>query len=192
MKTLLWATATLGLLIAICAVVPGQPTSSQTKSDLVTEDIAIQYARANLKLARVRLARFENVNHKAPGSIPQMVLERMRANISVAQEQLDHAIRPDDEKPMRAYVRYAEEKARVANLAWKNALELRKRPSAKITELDLEKYRLEAKVAELRLQMWQDRAYLPTLLDQMQWQIDRLSEELLELRKTVETMNKDR
>ena len=41
-------------------------------------------------------------------------------------------------------------------------------------------------MAQIRVELWKDPAYLPSLMDRMQWQIDRLTEEVVELRERVD------
>ena len=38
--------------------------------------------------------------------------------------------------------------------------------------------------------MWKDPDYLPSLVDQMQWQIDRLTEQVIELRNRLDAYPK--
>ncbi|MEZ6072891.1 MAG: hypothetical protein R3C10_22165 [Pirellulales bacterium] len=60
----------------------------------------------------------------------------------------------------------------------------RKRPSSPTSLLVC----LKAEVAQLRAEMWREHSYEPLLVEQLQWQIDRLAEEVVELNHRVQEL----
>ena len=49
----------------------------------------------------------------------------------------------------------------------------------------MKRLRAKADIATLRLEMWRSDKYVHSLIDQMQWQIDRLTEQIIDLNHRV-------
>lgn len=150
------------------------------------EELAVRYAQASLKLAEIDLRKAEEQNKKVPRTIPQVIVERLRRNVAVSEAQLEQALQPSAGGAVNVHVRYAEERVRIAELEIEKAQKARQRDPDAVPAVEVERLALAADVARLRLDMWRNPVYLPSLLDQMQWQLDRLSEEVIDLNKRVE------
>ena len=150
------------------------------------EPVSVRYARASLELARIELQKHLEQEKKAPRIIPAIVIERTRMNVKVAETQLEQALQPATGGTIHVQVRYAEERAKIAELEYEQAKKARLHNPNAVLELEVERLGLVAETARLRLAMWRDPVYLPSLLDQMQWQLDRLSEEIIDLNKRLE------
>lgn len=172
-----------GIVAVIGIIAVAGPQATQEPAG---EPVSVRYSRSCLKLAGIELQQLLDQNHKAPGVIPDMVLERARMNVKVAQAQLEHALAPTSAGTAAVQVRYAEERVKLAEIELEKAKRVRRHDPDAMSELELERLSLVAEVARLRLAMWRDPVYLPSLLDQMQWQLDRLSEEVIEISKKVE------
>jgi hypothetical protein len=147
------------------------------------ETIAVQYSRAYLRLCEIELKKALATEKKAPRTVTPIVFERLRMNVNVAEAQLQETLHPTSSGKMQLHLRYAEEQARIAAMDFAQAERISNLNPKVISDLDLERLRLTSEVARLRLALFREPAYLPSLLDQMQWQIDRLSEEILQLHK---------
>jgi len=150
------------------------------------EQVSVRYARASLELARIELQKHLEQEKKVPRGIPAIVIERSRMNVKVAEAQLEQALLPATSGTIHVQVRYAEERVKIAELEYEQAKKARLLNPNAVLELEVERLGLVAETARLRLAMWRDPVYLPSLLDQMQWQLDRLSEEIIDLNKRFE------
>ncbi|HIE99484.1 MAG TPA: hypothetical protein EYG03_12055 [Planctomycetes bacterium] len=57
------------------------------------------------------------------------------------------------------------------------------------SELLIKEFRLKAEVAELRMAIWNNpETNVLSLLDHMHWQLERVSEEVLDLQKRVDKL----
>lgn len=179
MKRLAIAAAFVGLCVAAWAA---QPEDNPSRDRI----LSLQFAQANLNLAQIELQIALEDNRKVAGTVPDILIERLRMNVTVAAAQVEQALGPSTPGAMNVHLRYAEERARVARLDFQKAEAARKKQPESITDLQFERLRLEANVASLRLAIWRNPIFLPSLLDQMQWQIDRLGDEIIELHKRVD------
>lgn len=171
---------------ALLAVVGMRADDVPKPSDHAEYNLAVQYAQASLDLANIELRKFLEENQRARGAVPGLVLDRARMNVHVAETQLAQVLSPSPTAKMSVHVRYAEERAKLAQLEYEKARELRNRRPDTFSELEIQRLKLVADTTRLRLAMWQNPVYLPSLLDQMQWQIDRLSEEIVEINRRFE------
>ncbi len=170
-------------LAAIGAIVAA---AQQPRGNFSQEPISVRYARASLELAKVELKKLMNAEKEVPRVIPPIILERAKANVKVAEAQLEQALLPSTGGAVNVHIRYAEERVKVAELELEKARKAKARNPNAVLDVEIERLELVAETARLRLAMWRDPVYLPSLLDQMQWQLDRLSEEIIELNKRVE------
>lgn len=179
-------------VVAVCSLVAGAVAvfaisagASQKAAESADSGIAVRYAQASLELAKIELERFLEADKHVSRVIPAIVVERARMNVKVAEAQLEQALHPSPGGAMNVQVRYAEERAKFSEIDYDKAKEARRQNPKSMREVEVERLRLVAETARLRLAMWRDPVYLPSLLDQMQWQLDRLSEEIIELNKRI-------
>ncbi len=176
----------IGAAAGFCAMIGVIAGAAQQQKDVVPEEpVAVRYARASLELAKIELKKLEEQNKKVPRVIPAIIVARAKMNIKVAEAQVEQAIGPSAAGTANAHIHYAEERVKVAELEFEKAREARQKNPDAVIDLEVERLGLVAETARLRLAMWRDPVYLPSLLDQMQWELDRLSEEVLELNKRV-------
>ncbi len=175
----------IGTAACVCAVAVLAGAARQHKGNPPEEPVAVRYARASLELAKIELKKLEEQNKKVPRVVPAIIVERAKMNVKVAEAQVEQAIGPSAGGTANVHIRYAEERVKVAELEFEKAKEARRRNPDAVIELEVERLRLVAETARLRLAMWRDPVYLPSLLDQMQWELDRVSEEVVELNKRV-------
>ncbi|MGE5192216.1 MAG: hypothetical protein ACM3U2_06895 [Deltaproteobacteria bacterium] len=177
----------IGAAAGFCAMIGVIAGAAQQQRGAVPEEpVAVRYARASQELAKIELKKLEEQNKRVPRAIPAIIVERAKINVKVAEAQVEQAIGPSAAGTVNVHIRYAEERVRVAELEFEKSQEARRRNPDAISELEIERLGLVAETARLRLAMWRDPVYLPSLLDQMQWELDRVSEEIVELNKRLE------
>jgi hypothetical protein len=151
----------------------------------VAEDLRVRYAEACLQLARVEYERALELLRKVPGSRNTTRIDWLKGNVKVAEEQLKIARDFEHGSTMPLQAAHAEATAKSAEQDFQRVKQVSERSPGTIPKLQLDSLRLKAEVARLRAKMWRDPTYVPSLLDQMQWQIDRLTEALIEVDQRV-------
>ncbi len=169
------------LVIVISAIAPAQEPSASDE-----EQLSVKYARASLKLAQVELKQALEMNATFP-NLAGFVVERLRANARAAEDQLQLALKPGKSLE-EVQLRYAESRAEGAQLRYEVAKKLKQKNPDAVPNLELQRLRLTAQVAKLRSEMWRRGEYQPAFSYQSQWQIDMLSDEIIELRKRIERL----
>lgn len=182
------------LLLLIClAPVPltfSGESDPQPQSTAVErpEDVRIRYAEVKLELAKVELQLLLDANKKMP-VISQPLIERKRANIRVAEELVRAARRTSESgDATQIHLVDAKEESDLAKRRYMKALELKDREVV-YSDLEMKQLQLLAESAQLRLEIWNDPRQTLSLIQHMQWQIERLSEEVLDLRKAMAEKN---
>ena len=147
------------------------------------------YAEASVALAEVELRIARESNRRVPHVFSEVDLERRAMNLAVANDRLNVARTTSEVgTTVPLFIQQAREKAATTARVYERAREMQQLYGPSVSELVLERHRLAANVARLRLKVWEDPHHLLSLVDRMQWQIDRLSDEVVDLHKQVEML----
>ena len=107
-------------------------------------------------------------------------------HVAVAREQLRLATEPGGDA-IELHVTHAQSEAGIATDAYQRALKAVEADPSLYNDLQIKNFALEAEVAKLRLAVWANPGTNTlSLLDHMHWQIQRVSEELLDLQQRVD------
>lgn len=150
-----------------------------------------RYARARLQLAEAGLARAEALGRALSHQVPQRELRSLRRTIDILQSHLAVTQRHPHGNSYtlarcmaRAAMLQADE-----DLATARAANERHAGTASPEAIGVLEARAE--VAEARLALWEDPAFLDTPLAVMQMQIDQLSDQMLELDQRIDAPTVD-
>jgi len=178
----LFAVATIGVTRADDPL-----PSGENKASSETESLDVRYARAHLELARLDLLRALMIEQGQPNVLPKNVIENLDRHVVIDQEQLKQAALGGDGNMHEIYLRTAEHSVQAAetDLARKQASF--KRMPTELGALDIKRAAAQVKLAKLHLEKTQKQQVSLSSLSYLQWQIDYLRNELLELRVRVET-----
>ncbi len=174
------------LPFAISTVAFGQDPSTSMSDGYLEKQLL--YAKAYRDLAKVELQVALEVRKEFPAQFSQFDIQRKRNKVALAEELLRLAEIPAAERKSSAVpLKYATEKAALATSEYEAAL---KKPD-EYSVLRLEQLRLTARVADLRLQLWNYPTGIGSLFEQMRWQMERLSEEIVDLQQRVEELEQN-
>lgn len=164
------------LLLAATLLITGQATVPAPDSAAAEETLELRYARSKLELARANLARVEQMNRRLDRSVPSSVVAEFKHKVSAAELQFEQAAR-DEGSDFVVWLRRAENSYRSANNRWQTARAANERVNDTIPTLDVERFRLRAKVARLQ---WDRGKQLVGASPERQraWQVDLLNDEL--------------
>ncbi len=159
-------------------------------------NLRIEVARANLELAEVELKLAEDFNREVEGvlmanvpkedrdsyirlrSVPDVIIERLRANVEIARQQVEHALMPSTGDVEKIRKKYAEQKIRLAEVNLNSLRNLRSK-GLPVKEDELKRQELRLQLARLNRQLLDSPENLLEIVDSLQRQVDRLNEELI-------------
>lgn len=152
-----------------------------------SESLDVRFARAHLVLAKADLKRALELNKRFPNSVPLAALENYRKHVAIDEELLQQALEGSDGHVHKIYMRAAEISEQIAKDDLSRKRKTLKDFPSEMSELDVERAEAVLAVAQLnRMRTAKQEASLSSL-EYLQWQIEQLRHELLELRVRVET-----
>lgn len=159
--------------------------SPRQTGDTNDESLEVRYARTALRLAQIEVEELGRENSRVPGVIPEMMLERARAGVQVAEAGLKRALAPSDEKGKSVHTRFVEEQARLAEQNLKNAENARRDHPESISDFEMERLRVAAEHARLRAALWRDTEGRPLNVDRIERELEQISNELIDLNQHI-------
>lgn len=175
----------LGLCLAAKTVAEKeQPPASVAGRD----EQRVAFAAACLKLARAELAEAEDLNQRVAKSVSEFEVERLRRCVALAQNNYSYAQQGVDYS--QSIAEYVQARAELAELDLKLAEELKAQHPDDISELELEKLRRYAEVCRLRVALSAEPVSTMSIIDHLHWETHRLSEEILQLNRRLERLEK--
>ena len=171
----------------ICAAAfADQPTPANAGDESQEkESLNVRYARANLALAKLDLRRAMDMDNQIPNFYRISAMESLRRHVAIDQEQLKQAIQAPNGNFHDIFVRSAEASLKMAKA------DLRRKQKAREEMPDdasiYEEKRAEAivEIAKLQLEITNDKESSQYSLMYLQWQIEELRNQLLELQLQV-------
>lgn len=186
-----WVLVATIALLSIQAVAQN-PTSPSDRPEQLTEgeSLDVRFARAHLRLAKIDLYRFLEQHQQNPNLLSNVVGEELQRHVAIDSEQLRQALLGDEGDLHQIYMRSADVAVELA----KRDLQRKQRayeqfPSetqewaAKRAEAALEVMKLQAEMTRSKKSAYSSMMYL-------QWQIDLLRNQLMELQTQVQTLTR--
>jgi hypothetical protein len=173
----------------------GQDENSQPQEKSASE-LRLEYARLNLRLVETELQLAQQYNRELsskipPGTsaaqrqkmikmmqVPATAIARLNSNIEIGKLQLAEAESPSTGSPEKIRKQYAEEKVQLAKINL-DAARANKAAGVPVRDLEIARLKLIYELAQLKLELIGSPENVLTLVDSLQRQIDRLSEEML-------------
>lgn len=149
-------------------------------------DLQVRYALARLRLAELDLERALAANRETAGAIGERELERLRTHIEVMQKRLEIARAQPRTASRQEMVAAAEAACVNARGDLDAALRAKGRQDRSVSDLTIHRLRAKLELSEIRLKLCQNPEYELSLLDEMQWNIDQLTDQVIDLRHQVE------
>lgn len=168
-------------------VEPSFGRASQPPHVELPDDLQVRYAMARLKLAELDLERAVRANRATNGTIGDRELDRLRSHIRVMEKRLEIARARPRTASRQVIVAAAEAACEDARGDLDSAARSNERTPGSVSDLNLERLRAKLDLAEIRLELCRNPDYELSLLDEMQWNIDQLTDEVIDLRHQVET-----
>ena len=147
----------------------------------------LRYAEARLKLARLALERARAADAQAGARVvSETDLRRLEARIRVLEGQVEVNRTVPHGNGIHAQIARARAAAEVADEDLRQARDLHDRQPKAIHPIDLDRYAARAEIARLRVELLEDPENVPSIIDQMQLQLDQLTDHVLDLLDQIE------
>jgi len=189
------ASLTAGPLSGVATAQPRPESAPAEPPDVSARErqhaeLHVRYAEARVRLAEADLAKARALNERFANAVPASEIAELEGRIGLLRDlarvarDRPHgnglALQRAAARAAAARARMAVESARAARAVAENA----------VSPIDLERLERKAEVADLRAQLWDDPVLVPSLIDEMQVQIEQLQEQVLELSTQFELVRK--
>ena len=171
-------------LIASADPPTATPLDDGTKQE---ESVEVRYARAHLKLAQLDLERLLAEDKRHPGVLPARMIDSVRKHVAIDKEQLRVALQGPDGLVHQVYIRSAKVAVELAEADLQRKKEASKKLPGKLTEIEAERAAAVLDVAKLHLEITEKKEASLSSLMYLQWQIEMLRNQVLELQVQMET-----
>ena len=176
--------AEAGVLLAALLGVCGSFGVQMAAAD---DGLQLRYAMARLKLAELDLQRAVKLNRPTPNAIGGLEITRLTNHVRLMQRQLEIAQGKPQSSARELGLAVAELAAETARADLDAARAANKRSPRAVKEINIQRLETMVEIAELRLELYRNPSYVPSPIDEMQWHIDQLTEQLIDLRHRLET-----
>jgi hypothetical protein len=159
--------------------------------DNKAESNEVRSARAKLRLAELSLQKAQEANRKVAGTLTTGLIAQYADDVELARLQLQNATRPEGRDAHRAYLLRAELVRHAADAQLKRATEANGRARGVVSANELERLRLDAEIAQLRVERGQSLIDAPPDA-KLQWQVDLLNDELARVKEQTYLLGQNR
>jgi hypothetical protein len=192
MRTLLIMSLVVGLILAglsLSRSLDGADPQDLDSASLAPvsgdqESIQVRCARAQLAIAKLDLLRYTEFDTQTPNMLPAGTIDRLRRHVEIDEEQLAQYLKGDPPDFQKIYLRAAESALKVAQTDEQRKRILHQRVNSIFSQRELERAELVMQLATLNLERMQNRNPEESALTQLQWQIEELRNQMLELAST--------
>jgi len=148
----------------------------------------VRYAEARVRLAKADLEKARELNRRHANTVPAGELAALEDRI----ELLETLARDARDRPHGNGLSIQRASSRAAAARAQSALEsaraARRGADNAYSEIDMARLELRAEVARLRAELWDDPVMVPSLIDEMQVQIEQLHEQVQDLSDQLEVI----
>lgn len=164
-----------------------EPAAAAPTSSAEPHDLQIHYAQARLRVAELDLARALAANGAVRDSIGSREVQRLRTHVEMLKRQVEIARSHPRTAARQAATAAAEAACADARADLDAALRANQRTPATVSDINVERLRAKVELAEVRLAMCKSPDYELSLLAELEWNIEQLTDEVIDLRHSVET-----
>jgi len=161
----------------------------KSKSDKNT--LSVQWAKTQLQLAEMSLARVQELNKKMPGTLIGSMVSEFEQEVEMARVELAIVEKEPLGNPYKVCIERVRQELRTAEDRAKRALETHEKAPTVVTKSDVERMRLVAVMADYQLQRGLQLENASPH-DQLQWQLEVLGEDLDRVRQYTYLLGQNR
>jgi hypothetical protein len=162
------------------------PAEPRTAADPAADELPVRYALARLRLAELDVERALEANQAVPHAIGVRELERLRNHVLVMRRHVEIARARPRTSARQATIAAVEAARESAQADLAAAVQVNHRVPGAISRVNMERLRAKADLADIRLALCRSPDCELSLLAEMQWSIDRLTDEVIDLRHQID------
>jgi hypothetical protein len=181
-----WIVPLLALGYAVGWAVAQPPADSSEDASWRHAELHGRYVQARLGLAEMRLDKAEKLNAISPGQVSETDMRALRTRVGLLRDQVAEARGQPHGYGFAAQRTAARAAVQLAEQELASAVAVNGRKADAISPLDMRLLELRLDVARLRVQIWDDPAFLASPTDVLQMQVDQLADELQEVMQRVD------
>lgn len=160
-----------------------EPAVSRSAHD----ELHAKYAEARLKLAELDLEKATLLESRGSGRIvSDQDWRRLRSRVAVLQEIAEATRKQPHGTGIDGQRARARAAVKVADADLEQARNLHDLKPTAFTALAVQRHETKAEIARLRVALWEDPANVPSIIDEMQMQIDQLTDHVVDLLDQIE------
>lgn len=181
------------------AAAPGSPAGDDTvhehpaaaaadprKLDDPLHDAQVRYAEARLRLAELDLERAIAVNERAHDAIGEREMGRLRGHVATLRRHVAIAREHPRTAARQASIAAAEAACADARGDLEAAERVNDRTAGSVSEINVRRLRARVELTEARLELCRNPDYELSLLAELEWNIEQLTADVIDLRHRVE------
>ena len=157
-----------------------KPEKTASKSNNA-ESLDVRFARAHLELAKLDLRRAMEANKRIPNLMSAAFFEELRLHAEIDEERLEQCLMGEDADSHQICIRSAEAAVKIAEADLKRKRTRHQRMPSTFSKLHVERAEVSAELAKLNLERAQELDGSEAAWTHLQWQIDELRHQVLEL-----------
>lgn len=174
------------LLLAAALALPLRAADDGAVAD-ASSALHVRYAEARLTLARLDLERARAADEQfGVRVVSDTDLRRLEARVRVLERQVEVTRKLPHGNGIEAQIARARAAAEVAEEDLQAARDLRATNPEAINAIDLRRHQTRAEIARLRVALLEDPENVPSMIDQMQLQLDQLTDHVVDLLDQIE------
>jgi hypothetical protein len=154
------------------------------------ESLEVRYARAHLELAKLDLERAKAWNKRIPNLFSERTIDFLRKHVEIDEEQLKQAMRPDYMDVHEIYIRTAKAALDLAEADVARKAKSYKAEHDHYSSLELDRAMALAQAARLNLERTLNQGGSLHSISYLQWQLEELRNQVLELHVKVEAASR--
>ncbi len=162
--------------------VPATPATAAAPNEL-----QVRYAQARLRLAELDLERAVAANAASTNSIGDREVQRLRTHVEMLKHQVEIARSHPRTAARQAAAAAAEAACTDTRADLEAALRANQRAPGTVSDINVERLRAKVELADVRLAMCKSPDYELSLLAELEWNIEQLTDEVIDLRHRVDT-----
>ncbi len=168
---------------AVAQDVPPKSTSEPEKQQ--SESLDVRYARAHLKIANLDLRRALVEYERRPDVISMTAIERLRKHVAIDEEQLKQTLKSPDGNLHAIYLRSAKIAVDMATADHERKKARYETHPNEYTKMDVERAAAMIDLTKIQLEVTQSKTSSLSSLMYLQWQIEVLRNQVLELQMVM-------
>lgn len=162
------------------------PAESRAAAEAAIDELSVRYALVRLRLAELDLERALEANRAVPHAIGDREIQRLHNHVVVMRRQAEIARARPRTSARQATVAAVEAARESAHADLAAAAQVNQRAPGTISRVNMERLRAKAELADIRLSLCRSPDFELSLLAELQWSIDQLTDDVIDLRHQID------